>query len=226
MKEMPLTMVVARPNLRGGSKDGGKRNMKRPSSRPTVAARCAVVAGGSPTPAHERLARAQFLLGIGKHREAGLAARRILAEDPKHIAALELYAKALWAGGRIEQLLGVLHDLIGLNPYEPGYYSLLGAALQATGQFGKALRALNRSLELSGEKADAAVRQMAEDIRRWQEVLIQDLLAEDAAFRREYERDAEGACEARGFHLRVSENYGVAMAPLTRTHYPLYSRPS
>jgi predicted Zn-dependent protease len=146
------------------------------------------------------LRAAQLALAASDPLAAVQHAESLIAEDPTHLPALETLAKALWQIGDLPRLSAVLNGMIRLNPYEPGYYALLGAAQQSLGLVGAAIASLARSLELNGGK-DSSVAEMLVDLRRFQATIIEDLLIHDSAFRIAYRRDSVAACRARGFEI-------------------------
>src|SRR5437868_6340463 len=91
------------------------------------------------------LGKAELCLKIGQVDRCVAETQSILADDPSHVAALEVLAKALWQAGDCDALLATIDRLLELNPYEPGYHSLRGAALQSTGKLGEAVRAFSRA---------------------------------------------------------------------------------
>src|SRR5205085_11272165 len=79
------------------------------------------------------LARAEALLQNRKGLEAADLATQVLANDADHVAALEILARALWQQNRFGELIATTKRLIILDPYEPGYRLLQGAAYQCLG---------------------------------------------------------------------------------------------
>src|SRR5580700_1569148 len=86
------------------------------------------------------LCQAQVAFRAGNLVEAQRLALDLLTEDDSHVGALELLAKAQWQSGVYDELLQTLSRLIRLNPYEPGYHALKGAALQCLGRYDDAIR--------------------------------------------------------------------------------------
>jgi tetratricopeptide (TPR) repeat protein len=154
------------------------------------------------------LQRAQMSLGMGHWPEARSEAAEILRHDPDHVGALEVLAKALWQGAEFSPLLEVLRRLIRLNPYEPGYFSLQGAVLQAIGRYGEAVEAYERSLSALPLEAAQPIRRTLSELQEWQASLVAQLLGEDAVFRADYARAPLKACRAKGFGFARGE--GVA----------------
>lgn len=178
----------------------------------------------SPPPrkrAEATLARAEFLLAAGDVRSAIACARRLLSKDPEQVGALEAMAKALWQLGRYDELLVALATLIRLNPYEPGYHSLKGAALQSLGRTGEAIKSFGRVAEKS-EMAAAAV----EELRGWQQGLIAELVQEDPVFRAHYAQGAEEACRAKGFDLLPDCAPGETWFATAHAQAAVHTRPS
>jgi tetratricopeptide (TPR) repeat protein len=145
------------------------------------------------------LRQAETALALGNTQLAIDRVERIIGEDPTHLPAFELLAKALWQVGDLPRLVVVLQGMIRMNPYEPGYFALLGAAEQSLGRIGAAITPLARSLEL--DPKDTNVAAMLGSLRAYQTTLIDQLLAEDQTFRREYADDPVEACRARGFEI-------------------------
>lgn len=176
------------------------------------------------SPIPDRLARAEFLVGVGRLDQARALLERLMLADRHHFGVLELYAKVLWQRCEFDRLLSVLGELILLNPYEPGYQSLKGAVLQSVGKYGEAYAAFNRCCALSSEKPDAAVLAMIDDLERWQGALVSEMLDEDVQFRLEYSRDPVQACRSRGFE--VVQPRAAAWVPGNSEDAPMYVRPS
>src|SRR5665213_4241993 len=95
-----------------------------------------------------QLRAAEFALAACDPLLAVQRAESLIAEDPAHLPALEVLAKALWQIGDLPRLTAILEGMIRMNPYEPGYFSLLGAAQQSLGRIGAAIASLARSMEL------------------------------------------------------------------------------
>lgn len=148
--------------------------------------------------AHLRAAEAA--LSLGNTSIAIERAEAVIAMDPTHLPGLEVLAKAIWQVGDLPRVAGICETMIRLNPYEPGYFALLGAAYQSLGRVGSAIAALSRSVELDGG-AEKSVVAMLSGLRRFQADLIAELLHEDALFRTQYRRDPIEACRARGFEI-------------------------
>ena len=123
---------------------------------------------------------------------------RILKRDPKHVGALEVSAKAQWGMARHAAVLRTTERLIHLNPYEPGYHSLRGAALQALGRLREAMNCYRRSLEMGGEANAEASAVFLEECQR---SLLEELLQSDESFRDAYRRDPVSACLSKGLNL-------------------------
>lgn len=140
-----------------------------------------------------RIVRAELSLTTGNAQTCAKEARSVLASDATHVGALEVLAKALWQACDFAALLPVLERLITLNPYEPGYHALRGAAYQSMGRYGDAVRSLARV------EAQTGPNQALHELQAYQADLIAALLTEDAVFRAHYAQDPEAACLTRGF---------------------------
>jgi tetratricopeptide (TPR) repeat protein len=167
------------------------------------------------------LARTEFLLSSGDPKQAICVARQILRQDRSQVGALEVLAKALWQLSRYDELLTTLSTLIRLNPYEPGYHSLRGAAYQAIGRTGEAIKSFARAAEDS-EIASASV----DELREWQSSLIADLLSEDLVFQAHYAQDPEEACRARGFEFLPDYRTGESWLANPQAQAAVFTRPS
>lgn len=129
-------------------------------------------------------------------------ARQTLKDDPSHVGALEVLAKAQWQAGQCDELLLTLKRLIELNPYEPGYHSLLAGAYQSLGLCGEAVKSYLRAVDLGFPKS-AEMDSMIEDLRAWQGKLVIELLATDPVFKAAYSQDPAQACADRGFDFAI-----------------------
>jgi tetratricopeptide (TPR) repeat protein len=147
---------------------------------------------------HATLRRAVELLALGDFDGAAQAAHAVLREDPGHVGALETLVKALWKEGRYPQVLPVIARLVRLNPYEPGYHTLRGAALQCLGRYGEAMRAYRRASSMK----DAGL--ALQDLQTWQGELVAELIQSDPVFRAHYAQNPVEACESRGFAFGAS----------------------
>jgi len=146
------------------------------------------------------LERAEGDLASNRVELAEERAQRILSADPMHVGALELSAKCQWRLSHYGPVVSTTERLIRLNPYEPGYHSLRGAALQALGLFREAIRHFRRSIEL-GEDANATHSVIF--LEECQRSLVDEMLQNDEAFRDAYRRDPVAACMSKGIHLPV-----------------------
>jgi tetratricopeptide (TPR) repeat protein len=159
---------------------------------------------------------AEMAMAGGNPRQALNLVGRLLAGDPDHLPGLELRARALWQLGELDELYSTIGSMIRLNPYEPGYFALLGAVEQSRGQIGAAIRSLNRCQRLS-QKPDRATGEMLRELHVYQKAVLETLLAEDARFRAEYRRNPVQAARSRGFEIA---------APATEPLGPVSARPS
>ncbi len=129
-------------------------------------------------------------------------ARQTLKDDPSHVGALEILAKAQWQAGQCDALLLTLKKLIELNPYEPGYHSLQAGAYQSLGLCGEAVKSYLRAVDLGFPKS-AEMDAMIEDLRAWQGKLVAELLETDPVFKAAYQQDPAQACADRGFDFAI-----------------------
>jgi hypothetical protein len=163
------------------------------------------------------LARAEAALSNRDALEAERIARRVLRTDARHVAALEVLARAQWQQNRFEDLIASTTRLIRLDPYEPGYRLLQGAAYQCLGRFGDATRAY-ASIPPDVPEHSRSM-QLVSELRQWQSSLVSTLLDEDPVFRAEYARDPRGACQSRGFEFLQTQD-GRARESLTAAARP------
>ncbi|MCB8931913.1 MAG: hypothetical protein M9921_02350 [Fimbriimonadaceae bacterium] len=141
-------------------------------------------------------------------------AKRRVAADPTHLGHLEELARLQWSDGDCSGLIDTLRRLTALNPFEPGYHFLRGAALQCLGMFGDALTAYDRCARFTDSKLAEDARAAASELRRWPREIVSRLAEADLAFRHRYERDPEGTWRMLGFKESEEESPGVRpMAP-------------
>ncbi len=129
------------------------------------------------------------------------AAGSLLGEASDHLPSLELIAKCQWKQGQFEEALHTIDRLVALNPYEPGYFLLRGAACEGLGLVGDAIAAYRRCLV---NPDSAAAKTAATELPRlleWQARTLTTLLEEDRCFRIAYDRNPEEACKSRGFQF-------------------------
>ena len=174
----------------------------------------------SVNPQAKALDHASSLLKFSRYPEAREVARKIVSEDPKHVGALEILAKALWQCSEYNEVLLVLRRLIVVNPYEPGYRALQGAALQCLGRYGEAARAFAQSSELPSSQ------EALDELRSWQAGLVQEMLKADPVFQAHYLRDPMDACLCRGFDFVEDERRADRWLGTPAIRAELYIRPS
>lgn len=147
------------------------------------------------------LARAEVLLQSRDALGASKLAKKILRADRTHVGALEVLARSLWQQQQFEDLISITRRLIRLDPYNPGYHMLRGAAFQCLSMFGEATKAYARATAHgSSPDADRSM-QLISELRDWQANLLSTLLEEDPAFRVAYSRDPQAACQSKGFEF-------------------------
>jgi tetratricopeptide (TPR) repeat protein len=147
------------------------------------------------------LARAEILLQSRDAAGASKLSRNILRKDRTHVGALEVLARSLWQLQKFEDLVSITRRLIRLDPYNPGYHMLRGAAFQCLSMFGEATKAYARATaNNSSPDADRSM-QLISELRDWQANLLSTLLEEDATFRAAYSRDPQAACQSKGFEF-------------------------
>jgi len=148
-----------------------------------------------------QLARAEVLLQSRDSVEATKLARQILRSDRTHVGALEVLARSEWQRQRFDDVVSTTRRLIRLDPYNPGYHMLRGAAFQCLGMFGEATKAYARANEIGGTPDANRAHQLIAELREWQGSLLSTLLEEDATFRAAYSRDPRAACQSKGFEF-------------------------
>lgn len=144
------------------------------------------------------LCQADAALAEKRWERAATLTARILRRDAKHVGALEVAAKAHWGKGDHQEVVRITERLIRLNPFEPGYHSLRGAALQGLGRFREAMQCYRRSQAMGCEADAVASLAFLEECQR---ALLEELLVSDETFRDAYRRDPEGACLSKGLTL-------------------------
>ncbi|MEA2553812.1 MAG: hypothetical protein QOJ65_1988 [Fimbriimonadaceae bacterium] len=155
-----------------------------------------------------QLAQAEALLQARDAVQAASVAKRILRRDPTHVGALEVLARAQWQQQRFEDLVDTTRSLTALDPYNPGYHMLLGAAYQCLGLFGEATKAYARASTADKAEAERSFKLIAE-LRDWQANLLSTLLQDDPAFRAAYSRDPKAACQSKGFEFLEAQTQDV-----------------
>ncbi len=163
---------------------------------------------------------ADMALRAGNPDVAIRLASQILETDSSHVGALETLAKAQWQSGVYDELLCTLGRLIRLNPYEPGYHALKGAALQCLGRYGDSIRSFMRGSDSPG------ARESSTELRNWQAQLVESLLSEDKVFKAHYARNPEEACRARGFEFRSESTIRQWFLTDDSARSTLFTRPS
>ena len=147
------------------------------------------------------LARAEVLLQSRDAAAASKLAKKILRADRTHVGALEVLARSLWQLQDFDELIVITRRLIKLDPYNPGYHMLRGAAFQCLSMFGEATKCYARATT-HGNSPDAdRSMQLISELRDWQANLLSTLLEEDPAFRAAYSRDPQAACQSKGFEF-------------------------
>ena len=141
------------------------------------------------------LVLAEVALRTGDLEAAEARCKHILSLDPGHLPALEVLAKTLWRRENYGDLLSTLRAMIGLNPYEPSYHSLLATALVCLNRYSEAASAFQRA------ENDPQCRELQVAVEAWQANVIKQSLQHDLEFRAEFSRDAESACQKRGLHF-------------------------
>ena len=169
--------------------------------------------------------QAETDLGTGQGASAVARARQVLRKDPEHVPALETLAKAQWQSADLDDLLATLRKLIALNPYEPGYHSLLAAAYHSKGLCGEAVKAYLRAVEL-GLPESSEMDALIQELRAWQGSLVMELIQSDRIFRAAYEQDPVKACAERGFDFAVVSETTEEIIQERATRAGLFARPS
>lgn len=152
-------------------------------------------------------------------------AKQTLKHDPAHVGALEILAKAQWQASQCDELLLTLKKLIGLNPYEPGYHSLLAGAYQSLGLCGEAVKSYLRAVDLGYPKS-SEMDAMIEELRSWQGSLVAELLVTDQVFKAAYLQDAAKACADRGFDFAIPPETTEHLIRERESRAVVFARPS
>ncbi len=93
------------------------------------------------------------LLATGDWAEARRSAQRVLRIEPQHLGALEVLSQSTLALGRYDEVLGLVRQLVRLNPNEPAYEVIRATALQGLSRLPEALESLVRAHQLSKDNA-------------------------------------------------------------------------
>lgn len=165
------------------------------------------------------LGRAELALRCGRFEEAAVLATRVSTADPTHIGALETLAKAQWRSSQHEELLTTVSRLLRLNPYEPGYHALRGAALQCLGRYGESVQAFSRC------GGDASSKEAIRSLHEWQAGLVAEMMKTDKVFKAHYEQSPTEACSSRGFAF-VAEERAERWLTNGRERATFFTRPS
>jgi tetratricopeptide (TPR) repeat protein len=142
------------------------------------------------------LLQAERLISKGQSGDAETILQSILVADSKHLGAMEMLSKLFWKSERYSELEQISQNMIALNPFEPGYFSLRGMALRALGRYGEAAKCLAR---------DPAAEDLLRDLEAFQVNLVRDLISTDPVFATSYSQDPERAMTTRGFHFESRE---------------------
>lgn len=153
-------------------------------------------------------------------------AKRRVALDPTHLGHLEELARLQWSEGDCRALIDTLRRLTALNPFEPGYHYLRGAALQCLGLFRDALRAYDRCVQFAASPLAADARAAADELRRWPREVVVRLAEADPAFRHRYERDPERTWRELGFDRGESTDAQVRQPLTLDAQFRVAQRPS
>ncbi len=161
----------------------------------------------------------------GKVGHAIELAKQTLSLDPNHVGALEVLAKSQWQASQCEEVILTLKRLIELNPYEPGYHSLLAGAYQSLGLCGESVKAYLRAVDLGLPKS-ADMDNMIEDLRTWQGSLVAQLIESDPIFRAAYQQDPAKACGERGFDFAMPPETTELIIRDRESRAVVFARPS
>ena len=143
--------------------------------------------------ADRAIERGERRLREGDAPRARALARRVLARDAESLGALELLGKAALKLGEPQEAAWAASRLLAINPYDPGYHSLRGLALQSQGLFAPGGRALGRD-----PKARLALGALEAD----QETLVADLARTDPRFARRLAAAPTRTLREEGFFVR------------------------
>jgi len=152
------------------------------------------------TDAREKMA--ELYLEAGEVDAAIEQAAQVLRRDPDNVTVRPLLVAAHLEKGDWESALRVLDDLIARAPHEPIYHFHQAQVFQELGQWGLALIAYDRVVEIGTDRelAECASEAIAA-LDRIQIDHIVTLVLEDPKFRRQIQQDFEGALIDRHFAL-------------------------
>lgn len=143
--------------------------------------------------ADRAITRGERKLREGDAPRARELARRVLARDADSLGALELLGRAALRLSEPREAAWAAARLLAINPYDPGYHSLRGLALQAQGLFAPGGRALGRD-----PRAGLALGALEAD----QEDLVADLVRTDPRFARRLAAAPARTLREEGFFVR------------------------
>lgn len=174
---------------------------------------------------HTTMIYAEMERIAGKAGTAIELAKEALRSDPNHVGALEVLAKAQWQASQCDEVIHTLRRLIDLNPYEPGYHSLLAGAYQSLGLCGEAVKSYLRAVELGMPKS-SDMDAMIEELRAWQGSLVSQLIESDPVFKAAYQQDPVKACAERGFDFAIPPESTELRIRDRESRAVVYARPS
>jgi tetratricopeptide (TPR) repeat protein len=148
----------------------------------------------------------------------------ILAQDRRHLPAMELRSKALWREGSYEAALMQINEACALNPYDPGYYFLKADCLQNLGRVKEAIDAYGHAESCGDLRIASESRARIAELQQWQNALVGDLLRHDAEFRSHYVRDPLAALSSHGLSMHSGQAKAVVL--LRQALPTLWARPS
>ena len=126
-------------------------------------------------------------------------ARGVLAQDPQHLPAMEVVAKASWKLNDLDQLPELIRRMTYLNPYEPNYHALMAVAMQSQSRFQEASEALQRS------ESEGGTQELRMGLEAWHAQSVIDLLRHDPVFACAYAKDPSAACLSKGISVQQEE---------------------
>ena len=173
----------------------------------------------------KKMTQSDTELIAGSAQQAIDRAKRTLQKDPSHVGALEALAKAQWQTSQCQDLVQTLKRLIELNPYEPGYHSLLAGAYQSLGLCGEAVKSHLRAVDLGFPKS-AEMDSMIEELRAWQGKLVAEMMESDPVFLAAYRQDPAKACAEKGFDFAIAVESTDLIIRERETRAGLFARPS
>jgi len=148
---------------------------------------------------------------------------QILADDSRHLPALELKIKCQWRLGQYEAALDGLGKALALNPYDPGYHFLKGDCYQNLLCYGEALDCFERCRQGDDPELAAQAEVRLKGLEEWQSGLMGELLRSQPQLAARFRKDP-GEIQKYGFRPADAQMTESVLARLASPS--MWARPS